>query len=104
MKRLDELDLKHKQDAEFTGEKYKPFFKPKEKELRWHHFKHLEPREMLEHVQKNVFPFVKSLTDRDGPFIEYMGNAVFIITKPALLVEAVNIIDEIFEEIEHEQH
>jgi type I restriction enzyme M protein len=103
MKRLDELDLKRMQDAEFTGEKYKPFFKPDEKNLRWHQFKQMEGGEMLEHVQKKVFPFIKSLAGRDGPFVEYMTNAVFIITKPSLLVEAVTIIDEIFEEIEREQ-
>lgn len=103
MKRLDEIDLKHQQDAEFTGEKYKPFFKSSEKNLRWHQFKQMEGGQMLEHVQKKVFPFIKSLVDRDGPFIEYMGNAVFIITKPSLLVEAVSIIDEIYDEIEREQ-
>ncbi|MFH1670391.1 MAG: class I SAM-dependent DNA methyltransferase [Patescibacteria group bacterium] len=103
MKRLDELDLKRLQDAEFTGEKHKPFFKPDEKNLRWHQFKQMEGGEMLEHVQKKVFPFIKSLAGRDGPFVEYMANAVFIITKPSLLVEAVTIIDEIFEEIEREQ-
>jgi len=103
IKRLDEIDLKHKQDADYTGEKYKPFFKPNEKNLRWHQFKQMEGGQMLEHVQKKVFPFIKSLSGRDGPFVEYMKNAVFIITKASLLVEAVTIIDEIFEEIEREQ-
>jgi type I restriction enzyme M protein len=32
-----------------------------------------------------------------------MGNAVFIISKPSLLVEAVSIIDEIFEEISEQE-
>lgn len=103
MKRLDELDTKKKQDAEFTGEKYVPFFKGKTEELRWSHFKQMEGGQMLDHVLKKVFPFLKTLGETDSPFAKHMGNAVFIINKPSLLVEAVTIIDEIYEEISREQ-
>lgn len=54
-------------------------------------------------MQKKVFPFLKTLGATDSPFAKHMGNAVFIISKPSLLVEAVNIIDEIYEEIAREQ-
>ncbi|MDD4287238.1 MAG: class I SAM-dependent DNA methyltransferase [Candidatus Peribacteraceae bacterium] len=102
MKRIDEHDLKKKQDKEFTGEKYVSFFKGKE-EMRWSHFKQMEGGEMLDHVQRKVFPFLKTLGDDDSPFAKHMGNAVFIINKPSLLVEAINIIDEIYDEISREQ-
>lgn len=98
MKRLDQMDIKKNQDAEFTGEAYKSIFIGNE-DLRWSHFRHMEGGEMLTHIQTKVFPFLKTLNPKDSPFAKHMGNAVFIISKPSLVVEAVNIIDEIFEEI-----
>jgi len=103
MKRLDQMDLKKKQDAEFTGEAYKSFFDGENKNMRWSHFRHMEGGEMLTHIQNKVFPFLKTLNPKDSPFAKHMGNAVFIISKPSLVVEAVNIIDEIFEEISSQE-
>lgn len=103
MKRIDQLDIKKGHDAEFTGESYTPFFKGENEKLRWSHFRHMEGGEMLTHVQTKVFPFLKSLGDKGGSFARHMDNAVFIISKPSLLVEAVNIIDEIFEEISKQE-
>lgn len=103
MKRLDEIDLKKQQDAEFTGEAYTSIFANGNEEMRWSHFKQLEGGEMLTHIQMNVFPFLKTLNDEESHYAKHMANAVFIISKPSLLVEAVNIIDEIFEEIAQEE-
>lgn len=114
MKRLDEMDIKKRQDAEFTGELYKSIFSGKikfqEKDeevdkaiLRWSYFKQMEGGEMLIHIQAKVFPFLKTIGKEESPFARHMGNAVFIISKPSLLVEAVNIIDEIFEEISKQE-
>lgn len=114
IKRIDEYDLKKQQDAEWTGESFTSFFSgdftspidkqtlPKQ-ELRWSHFKQMEGGEMLTHMQNKVFPFLKTLGSTDSAFAKHMGNAVFIISKPSLLVEAVTIIDNIFEEISHQQ-
>lgn len=116
MKRLDEMDLKNQSDAEFTGEPYisrfegvwvppehrdkkkedqKPFEVDK-KTLRWSEFKHYHAEEMLTHVQTRVFPFLKDMNGAESGFTHHMKNAVFIIPKPGLLVEAVKTIDEIF--------
>ena len=115
MKRLDELDQKRQADAEWTGEKYQSKFEgswipseyrnqptPKnfaidKRTLRWSEFKHMQAEEMLQHVQGKVFPFLKDLNGAESNFTHHMKNAVFIIPKPALLVEAVKTIDEIFE-------
>lgn len=102
MKRLDEMDFKKINDADFTGEEYKSLFNSRKANLRWSHFRQMEGGEMLTHIQTNVFPFLKTLGKDKSPFAKHMANAVFIISKPSLLVEAVNIIDEIFEEI-HQQ-
>jgi type I restriction enzyme M protein len=111
MRRLDEIDSKLKKDAEWTGEKYTSVFEgkftlPTTKEdldkqtLRWSHFKQLEGGEMLTHVQTNVFPFIKQINGESSVFAKYMADAVFIIPKPSLLVEAVSIIDALYAEIE----
>lgn len=71
--------------------------------LRWSEFKFFSPADrMLEHVQDNVFPFLKDLNGAESNFTHHMRNAVFIIPKPALLVEAVKTIDEIFEVMERD--
>ena len=111
MRRLDETDSKLKKDAEWTGEKYASVFEGKftlsttkeeldKQTLRWSHFKHLEGGEMLTHVQTKVFPFIKQVNGQNSVFTKYMADAVFIIPKPSLLVEAVSIIDALYAEIE----
>ncbi|GMA98825.1 type I restriction-modification system subunit M [Pelosinus sp. IPA-1] len=111
MKQLDDLDLKRISDAEFTGEKYTSKFdgeftlpgtdqKVDKQTLRWSDFKQMPAEEMLSHVQMKVFPFLKMLNGDESPFTHHMQNAVFIIPKPALLVEAISTIEEIFAEIE----
>lgn len=111
MKRLDELESKRERDAEFTGEKYTSRFEGKftipgseqtidKNELRWSVFKHMPADEMLFHVQTKVFPFLKELNGETSPFTKQMANAVFIMPKASLLVEAINIIEQLFTEIE----
>ncbi|WP_022653823.1 type I restriction-modification system subunit M [Aquaspirillum serpens] len=120
MKRLDELDQKRQADAEWTGESYISKFEgswiPPEyrnqqepekfaidkRTLRWSEFKRMQAEEMLQHVQGKVFPFLKDLNSAESNFTHHMKNAVFIIPKPALLVEAVKTIDEIFEVMERD--
>jgi len=113
MRRLDESDSKLQKDADWTGEKYISVFKGKFKSplakeevnkstLRWSHFKQLEGGEMLTHVQTNVFPFIKLINGENSCFAKYMADAVFIIPKPSLLIEAVSIIDALYDEIERQ--
>jgi len=113
MRRLDETDSKLKKDAEWTGEKYISIFEgmftspltnieTNKQTLRWSHFKQLEGGEMLSHVQTRVFPFIKQINGKNSTFAEHMTDAVFIIPKPTLLIEAVNIIDALYTEIEKE--
>ncbi len=114
MKRLDDLEAKRERDAEFTGEKYISRFAGKfnipgssesinKNELRWSVFKHKPADEMLMHVQMKVFPFLKTFGENEsgeGLFTKHMANAVFIMPKASLLVSAINIVEDIFKEIE----
>lgn len=120
MKRLDELDQKKQADADWTGDKYvskfsgswiPPEYRKQEdakkyaiakQTLRWSEFKRMQAEDMLQHVQNKVFPFLKDMNGTESNFTHHMKNAVFIIPKPALLVEAVKTIDEIFEIMERD--
>lgn len=115
MKRIDDLDIKRVGDAEFTKEPYNSrfegmFYLTKEDEkngtngidkrtLRWSEFRHMKAEDMLHHVQTRVFPFLKTMNGDNSKFTEHMSNAVFLIPKPSLLVEAIKSIEAIFEEI-----
>ncbi|HYT05454.1 MAG TPA: class I SAM-dependent DNA methyltransferase [Gemmatimonadales bacterium] len=113
MRRLDALDEKQRGDAEFLKQEFHSLFagkyetrsgtKRSREELRWSKFRHLPAEEMLDHVRDNVFPFIKTLEDGGQVFTRYMQDAVFIIPKPSLLVEAVGIIDDIYAELERER-
>ncbi len=113
MRRLDAIDREHEEKAEWLDKKHASVFEGKFKgpdgrewkkqDLRWAHFRHLPGEEMLSHVRDRVFPFIKSLGSSDEPFARYMQDAVFIIPKASLLVEAIGIIDEIYADIERER-
>jgi type I restriction enzyme M protein len=129
MKKLDENDLDNLSnieygipyDSKFEGIYLLPQDRPKadateeeiteierikgidKQSLRWSQFKHIAPAEnMLTHVQQYVFPFIKELDRDESPFAKHMTNAVFIIPKPSLLIEAISTIDSIYEEMERD--
>lgn len=112
MKQMDDLEAKRERDADFTGEAYTSKFvgmykvpgsdaEVDKQDLRWRTFKRMPADEMLFHVQNRVFPFLKEL-EGGSKFTKAMANAVFIMPKSSLLVEAIKIIDEIFVEIERD--
>jgi len=113
MRRLDATDRKREEDAKWLKHSYNSIFDGtytapdgrdyNKGELRWSHFRHLPGDEMLAHVRDRVFPFIKNLGEEDHAFSQYMHDAVFIIPKVSLLVEAIGIIDDIYTEIERER-
>jgi type I restriction enzyme M protein len=113
MRRLDDEDQKRTDDATFTGQTYTSLFSGDFEwvaghsvpaaTLRWSHFRNLPGEEMLAHVRDRVFPFLKSLRGHDQPFAAAMKDAVFIVPKASLLVEAVGLLDELYGEIERDR-
>lgn len=62
--------------------------------LRWHVFKHFEPEEMYRTIQRDVFPYIKSLSSgEDSAYSRFMANANFLIASPRALVRIVDGID-----------
>ena len=70
--------------------------------LRWSHFKEMKAELMLPHVQQKVFPFIKDLNGDGSNFTRHMANAVFLIPSANLLQGAIQIIEEIFIEMERD--
>ena len=110
MKQLDENDLKKQSDAQFLNENYLSIFTGTYKQqgskeetdkavLRWGYFSKRPADEMFVLVQSKVFPFIKELNGSNTYFTKHMNNAVFLIPKASLLVEAVKTIDEIYDEL-----
>jgi type I restriction enzyme M protein len=115
MKQLDENDKKRIDNAKFLKVSYSSlfsgkFFLPGEDEdkgvvkedLRWTSFSRKPSEEMFQLVQIRVFPFIKSLGEKESPFAKHMNTAVFLIPKASLLTEAVKTINEIWRLLDKE--
>ena len=76
-------------DAQKKAEEQTNRFAVDKNTLRWSHFKRMAPDKMLDHVQRNIFAFIKDLNGEESNFTHHMRNAVFIIPKPSLLDDAV---------------
>ena len=88
MKRLDEMDLKNKADAEWLKKDYVSIFGDHE-EYRWSRFKHLEGGEMLKLMQEEVFSFIRSNTRYHfalGPVISILAGATVIFAWDGVVV------------------
>jgi type I restriction enzyme M protein len=97
--RRDESDTETDWQKKLEDEKK---FAIDKRNLRWSEFKRMQAEDMLQHVQSRVFPFLKDLNGAESNFTHHMKNAVFIIPKPQLMVEAVKTIDEIFDVMERD--
>lgn len=91
LKRLDEREQDRERGAKRRGQKYQPLFKPK---LRWSHWTKMGAAEALKHVREEVFPEIKTMGGKGGPFAQQMENAEFKINKASLLIEACKAIDD----------
>lgn len=92
-----ELDMPHSSEDTFA---YGLWHNPETGEdvpmenLRWHSFKHLDAEAMYRTVQRDVFPYIKTLNrGEDSAYSRFMGNANFLIASPRALVKIVDGID-----------
>lgn len=101
LKMLSERDNQKKLQASFTGEKYESIFKD-EKMASWDEFRELDSQSMLEVVRDVAFPFIKKYNE-GSEFNKSLKDLAFIITKPSLLSETVEGIQEIFNILEEDE-
>lgn len=92
-----QLDMPHASDDTFD---YGSWHNPETGEnvpmlnLRWHYFKNLPAEEMYRTIQRDVFPYIKTLNrGENSAYSRFMGNANFLIASPRALVKIVDGID-----------
>ncbi len=97
LKRLDEQETSREQAARRRGQPYDGLFPATDagKALRWSEWTQKNAADILPHVKEKVFPFLKELGGAGGTFAASMENAEFKINKPALLLEACALIDNL---------
>lgn len=102
LKLLSERDNQKKLEATFTGEKYISIFE-NDKMANWDEFRELDSETMLQTVRDIGFPFIKKYNE-GSEFNKSLKDLAFIITKPSLLSETVEGIQEIFNILEEDEH
>jgi len=96
IKGLDEAETRKENESMLLSVPFTGLFPSDKQYLRWSHFKDLDPQRMYDVVSNEVFPFIKSLHgDKDSAYAKYMGDAIFMIPTPNMLVRIVEGIDTI---------
>ena len=102
LKLLSEKDNQKKLQASFTGEAYVSIFEGN-KFANWDEFKELDSVSMLNIVRDVAFPFIKTY-NQGSEFNKSLQDLALIITKPSLLSETVEGLDEIFSILEKDNN
>jgi len=102
LKMLSEKDNQKISQASFLGEEYISIFE-NEKMAKWDNFKELDSESMLDIVRDVAFPFIKKYNE-GSEFNKSLKDLAFIITKPSLLSETVEALEEIFNLLEEDDN
>lgn len=95
IRRLDELQRTAERRSQATGLPVNnPTFAADEQTLRWNNFKDKDPDIMMDIVQNQVFPKIKTLQN-EGSFAEHMKDAIFMIPSAKLLDQVVQLLSAI---------
>ncbi|RYP84232.1 SAM-dependent DNA methyltransferase [Nocardioides guangzhouensis] len=96
IRRLDDLQTLAEKKSNRTGRPIEnPVFQSGQAELRWSHFKDLEPGVMYKVVGEQVFPYLRQLGGDGSTYSEHMKDARFTIPTPALLSRVVDMLDDV---------
>ena len=91
LKRLDDVENRNEKIAQRLGRPYKPGWR---QELRWGYWTNLKADEALRHLKEIIFRGAAQDGAAGSSFERYMQNAECKINKPALLIEACKLIDQ----------
>ena len=96
LRRLDDLQTLEENKARRLNKSLEQNFFPKGKDnLRWSKLKNIAPQEMFNLVDKEVFPFLRSLGGDNSSYGRHMQGARFTIPTPMLLSTAIDLLDQI---------
>ena len=94
---LDEVETRKEKEAHFFQVSYVGMFPEECQKYRWSRFKNLgDAQEVYDLVLNQVFPFIKNLhQDGESAYSKYMGDAIFKIPTPAMLIKLIDGIDSL---------
>ena len=96
LRRLDDLQTLEDNKARRLNKPLEQDLFPKRKDnLRWSKLKNMAPQEMFNLVDKEVFPFLRSLGGDSSSYGRHMQGARFTIPTPMLLSTAIDLLDQI---------
>lgn len=96
IKGLDDVETSKENDSLILSVPFSGLFPSDKQHLRWGQLKSFDPQRMYDVVSNEVFPFIKSLhEDKDSAYAKYMGDAIFMIPTPNMLVRIIEGIDTI---------
>lgn len=97
IKGLDEIETTKEAEAEILGIDFDRTFPEEKQHLRWSKFSNEgDSEKMYLIVQNEVFPFIKNLHgSKDSAYAKYMGDAIFKIPTPLMLLKIVDGINNI---------
>jgi len=96
LRRLDDLQTLEENKARRLNKTLEQNFFLKGKDnLRWSKLKNTAPQEMFNLVDKEVFPFLRSLGGDNSSYGRHMQGARFTIPTPMLLSTAIDLLDQI---------
>nr|WP_181778749.1 MULTISPECIES: class I SAM-dependent DNA methyltransferase [Brevibacterium] len=96
IRRLDEIETRKEQEAEFTGESVEnPTFGPGQQDFRWNRLKNLDAEVAYEVVSGGVFPFLRNLGGDGSTYGDHMRDARFTIPSPHLLSKVIDLLSDI---------
>ena len=98
IRRLDELQTQKESKANLLKRPIEdPLYAKEENELRWSHFKNMDPEVMHRMFTKDqgVFDFLRNIGIRSAAFTKFMKGATFMISTPRLLAQVVEMLSNI---------
>jgi type I restriction enzyme M protein len=96
LRRLDDLHTLAENKAARTKQPMERRIFPAGKDrLRWSRFKNMRPADMFALVDREVFPFLRTLGDEGSTYSHHMKDARFTIPTPALLAKVVDLLDKV---------
>ncbi len=103
---LDDEDNRKAKSAQMLHLEHKSIFKAEVTigehkvagtQLKWSVFRDFPAQKLYSNMQENVFPFIKSLANKESSYAKYMSTALFQIPTPLLLQKVVSSLDEIYD-------
>lgn len=92
---LDITETRRQKQAERNKKEFKSSFRSDQRHLRWQSLMKLGGEQLLKTVRDEVFPHLRELAGTESTFGKHMQDATFMIQKAALLVRAMEMINDL---------